>query len=322
MIGKAAAGLRWAACAIVAGLLLAGMRTPAGTANGQAYAGPKLCTACHQGIHPQAVGAWTASPHARALWEIGAADQTHRILGDFTKNPPFPRQAIAYVLGAGVKAQAYLDRDLKVLPGEWVVRDKAWRARPSAEAKTACLGCHTTGFDSDAGTWNAPGVTCEACHGPGAAHAGAADKKSSIIRPQDLEPARQAMICGRCHSQGKSKDGRFPWAVGYTPGEDLDGFCTLNPEIQKGSMNGQYNELRLGGGKHLQAGTVCTACHQPHGQGGQPSELKAPVNQLCLSCHEGKLTGAQHSKEALQAVNCTVCHMPGASHRFVPPRQG
>jgi len=322
MFGKVAAALRLAGYATVITLALAGVRTPARTADKPAYVGPKLCIACHQGMHSQAVSSWAGSAHARALWEVGAADQTHRILGDFSKQPPFPRDAVAYVVGAGVKVQAYLDKDLKVLPGEWVVADKAWRARSATDAKTDCLGCHTTGYDQDSGTWVALGVTCEMCHGPGAAHAGSADKKGTIIRPQDLEPARQAMVCGRCHSQGKSKDGRFPWAVGYTPGEDLDGFYTLNPRIQKGSMNGQYNELRLGGGKHLPAGTVCTTCHQPHGQAGQPSELKAPVKQLCLSCHEGKLTGAQHSKEALQAVNCTVCHMPAGSHRFVPPQQG
>lgn len=32
---------------------------------------------------------------------------------------------------------------------------------------TPCFPCHTTGWDSTAGTYAEPGVTCEGCHGPG-----------------------------------------------------------------------------------------------------------------------------------------------------------
>src|SRR5207253_1674767 len=30
-----------------------------------------------------------------------------------------------------------------------------------------CFACHTTGYDAAAGIYAEPGVTCEACHGPG-----------------------------------------------------------------------------------------------------------------------------------------------------------
>jgi hypothetical protein len=38
---------------------------------------------------------------------------------------------------------------------------------------TACLPCHTTGYDPREGTWIQEGVTCEGCHGPGADYAAA-----------------------------------------------------------------------------------------------------------------------------------------------------
>lgn len=308
---------------LVVGLLGAMLVAPqarGGVARDAKYLGPKLCTACHQATDPQAVAGWTGSAHARALWKIEEADDTHKVAADFSKGAPFPRDQVAYVVGSGQRYQSFLDRDLKVLPGEWVVKIKSWRPREAVDAKQDCLGCHASGFDPETGQWSALGVTCEMCHGPGSEHAGATDKKGTIVRPQELDPARRAMICARCHSQGKSKDGRYPFAVGFLPGDDLDQSFTLLAEVPKGAMNSQYDELRLGGGKHLDRGTVCTTCHDPHGsKGSQPMQLLAPVNELCGKCHTN-LTGPQHSKETLQAVTCATCHMPASKHTFVPPK--
>lgn len=309
--------LRWASLpAITVGLLAS--RAPGAAPPDAKYAGAKLCAACHQGMHPKVVTAWTGSGHARALWKVGDADATHKVVADLAK-APFPKDQVAFVLGAGLRRQAFLGKDLQVLPAEWVVKGKAWRPRPAADAKVDCLGCHTTGYDPQAGAWAAEGVGCEMCHGPGSAHTGAADKKGTVTRPQDLDPARQAMICGRCHAQGKSLDDKYTFPTECPPGADLDQHFSLAGQVAPGSSNSQYNDMRLGGGKHLAAGVVCTTCHLAHGSAGQPASLRAPVNELCLGCHQGKLTGPQHQPAALQAVTCATCHMPGGSHRFVPP---
>ena len=285
---------------------------------GANYLGPKLCAACHKASHPEVVTSWSASAHARAMWRVQDADEERRIAADFENNPPFPKDKVAYVLGTGSKSQAFLDKELRVLPAEWLVKEKTWRSREAADATTGCLGCHTTGFDPETRQWKALGVGCEMCHGPGSSHVGAKDKQGTIVAVGKLGPASRAMVCGQCHAQGRSKDGRFAFPRGYQPGDDLNQFFVLADEVPKGAMNSQYNELAKAG-KHLAAGTVCDTCHQPHGPvKNLPAQLRQPVTQLCLSadCHGGKLTGAQHEPEALAKVSCPTCHMPGSRHTF------
>jgi len=312
---------------ILAGGLLALLVGPSATGSVPAeakYLGSKLCKACHQATHAEAIAGWTGSLHARALWKVDEADQTRKIVADFTKNAPFPKELVAYVLGTGRKYQMFLDSDFKVLPGEWVVKDSAWKPHEPADAKKDCLGCHTTGYDPEAGKWVELSVGCEMCHGPGSTHAAAKNKKASIVRIQALDAGRQAMLCGRCHSQGRSKDGAYPFAAGFRPGDDLDLHFTLTQQVPKGASNSQYNELRLGGGKHLASGVSCATCHDPHSAGAIPHDLRGPINQVCLDekCHGGKLTGPQHTPEALKSSTCNMCHMPAGSHSFVAPRKG
>jgi Cytochrome c554 and c-prime len=68
-----------------------------------------------------------------------------------------------------------------------------------------CFGCHTTGSTTRAGFDPAHatmGVTCEACHGPGAKHAELMDEekneegRASIFDPAGLSAVVQADFCG------------------------------------------------------------------------------------------------------------------------------
>ena len=85
------------------------------------------------------------------------------------------------------------------------------------------------------------GISCEACHGPGDAHArantsparryalhltGRAD--STIVQPLRLDPRRSSQVCGQCHSlwefydqagERQANSGGLP----YRPGDDLAG---------------------------------------------------------------------------------------------------
>jgi predicted CXXCH cytochrome family protein len=309
--------------AIAGGVALAlgvGPRAPAAGPSDAQYAGSKLCMACHKGMNPALVSGWAASAHAHSMWKVGEGGEGVQLVADFTKTPPFPQDKASYVLGVGRTQQAFLDADLKVLPGRWSVKDKAWGSQEAVEASNDCLGCHTSGYDPAAAEWTEMGVACEMCHGPGSTHAGSSDKKGTIVAVAGLEPARQAMVCGQCHSRGTSKDGKYAFPAGFRPGDDLDQSFTLSTDPATWTMNAQYNQLRLGGGKHLAAGTVCTTCHDPHGTG--PSLLRGPINELCLKCHQGKLTGAQHGEQVLKTVTCATCHMPGGRHSFVVPKKG
>ncbi len=313
----------WLALLLVSVGLCADLRTTGKAESAAKYLGSKLCTACHRATHPEVIASWPESAHARAMWAVGSEDQTHKIVGDFAQSPGFTKGEVAYVLGTGRKYQAYLDSGLKVLPAEWVVKDQAWRPREPVDAAHDCLGCHTTGFDPETRKWAALGVGCEMCHGAGSNHAGASDKKSSIVRPEELEAPRRAMVCGQCHAQGKSRDGCCTFPAGFRPGDDLEKFFVIASEVPQGGMNSQYNEMVHGGGKHIGAGTVCTTCHDPHGTvEGLPMQLREPTNQLCLreGCHGGKLTGPQHDEKALASISCAMCHMPGGKHTFVSPK--
>ena len=297
--------------------LLGGPSARGGAPADAQYIGSVVCRGCHRGTDPQLVSTWAASAHAFALWKAGESTGAGKIVATFSPSPPFTQAQVAYVVGIGHRQQAFLGTDLKTLPGRWEVKSKSWGPQPALDAKGDCLGCHTSGYDPAAGTWKETGVGCEMCHGPGSTHAAATDKKATITRFADLPPARQAMACAQCHARGLSKNGKYPFPLGFRPGDDLDQVFTLSTDTATWTQNAQYNQLRLGGGKHLAAGVVCTTCHDPHGSG--PWLLRDAVNPLCLKCHQGKLKGPQHGDEVLKAVTCDTCHMPGGSHTFVSP---
>jgi predicted CXXCH cytochrome family protein len=75
---------------------------------------------------------------------------------------------------------------------------------------------------------------------------------------------------------------------------------------------------------------LCEICHDPHGS-ANPSQLRMPINALCLSCHEnvGKTNHVLHTTESKghplsgvpdpsrpgsgRMLSCTSCHNPHAA---------
>ena len=174
------------------------------------------------------------------------------------------------------------------------------RRIPDAEAQK-CFGCHTTAstvvgeFQPSKAT---PGVTCEVCHGPGAAHA-AAEKNgfrdegaALVINPARLSPADSVDFCGACH--------RTWWDV------TQDGF--------KGIQTLRFPAYRLEKSRCWGKGDAritCIGCHDPHQQ-----LVKEPAfyDQKCLSCHQisGAPPKADHPGAAciVSTKDCVTCHMP------------
>ncbi len=97
---------------------------------------------------------------------------------------------------------------------------KAFQIVPAAyQADPGCLKCHTTGFGQPSG-FKTPedrtlaGITCEACHGPGSAHAEIskpfANKKN--LPPEQDKIARDSIyrvlphnVCVTCHTARSHK---------------------------------------------------------------------------------------------------------------------
>jgi len=281
------------------------------------YKENKWCLMCHKSRNEQIVTAWQKTGHANSFWKVGQEKEGQRIVGEFGPNAPFGKDKIAYVMGAGIRRQAYLDADMKVLPAEWQVEQKSWKAIPQAEAATECLGCHVTGYAPAGKTWVDAGVGCQMCHGPGSEHMASSDKKGTIVRPQTLEAHLRADICGQCHSVGRDSTGKYAFPSGFRPSQPLASrFVDAKPSLHAPQQ--QYSELVQSA--HWGAGTVCDTCHDPHGASAVPAQLRKSVNELCLGCHQGKITGAQHSPENLAKENCAQCHMPEGSHFFRKPQ--
>jgi hypothetical protein len=164
-----------------------------------------------------------------------------------------------------------------------------------------CFGCHSTAsttsnqFDPSR---LIPGVTCEACHGPGAQHVakmrlGVGQKSNSILNPGTLKPIDSVEFCGACH--------RTAWDVALAG--------------SKGIFNLRFQPYRLETSRCWGQGDdrlICLACHDPH----EPLVRDlASYDQRCLACHSATRASkptADHPGEAcrVSTKDCVSCHMP------------
>jgi hypothetical protein len=187
--------------------------------------------------------------------------------------------------------------------------DEAMYREVSAGEVGRCFACHTTASNI-AGKFDEanliPGVSCEACHGPGAEHVAAMQASkltgvsagpTAIFNPATLRPPDSVDFCGACHAT--------TWDV------KLAG--------TKGPTNARSQPYRLEKSKCWGAGDArltCMSCHDPHKQ--LQTEAQA-YDAVCLSCHatgSKSETSAKTSSEHLQAAcpvaqkDCITCHMP------------
>lgn len=230
------------------------------------------------------------------LWSFGSGEfgQTYM----FQQNGSFYESRVSYysalpgldfTIGNPRSAPGSLDTAL----GRKVYPDEARR----------CFGCHSTAattnnhFDA---SQLIPGVTCEACHGPGAQHVATmtlgtgGQTPSLIMDPARLSPADSVEFCGACHRT--SVDAALTGATGI---------LTL-----------RFPVFRLQRSRCWGTGDAritCVACHDPH----RPL-VRDPAyyDSRCLSCHVavGKLKSSpDHPGSACRAgqkASCVGCHMP------------
>ena len=233
--------------------------------------------------------------------------------------------ALAWAFGVGKVGQTYLfERDgglhearvsyyggpqtLDVTPTRGLatpasVEEAMGRTVPETEARR-CFSCHTTAataarrFDPGA---LMPGVTCEACHGPGRQHASAMARSgtgapaapgATIMNPQHLDPVDSVDFCGACHATF--------WDVKLADERGLAALRSQPYRLQSSKCWGE-GDARL----------TCVACHDPH----KPLERTArPYDARCLSCHAPGAARAAAGREAkacaVATAECVTCHMP------------
>jgi hypothetical protein len=192
------------------------------------------------------------------------------------------------------------DRDLANPRG---VAEAMYRPVGSAEVQR-CFGCHTTASDINGSFDEAhliPGVTCEACHGPGAKHVTAMNsalvmpnaRNAAIFNSAHLDPIEAVEFCGACHGSW--------WDVKLA---GVKGVSTTRSAPYRLVTSKCWGK----GDRRLE----CSACHDPH----VPLETSAAAyDHACLSCHirsaEEKLSASHPGRACpVAAKNCTSCHMP------------
>lgn len=166
-----------------------------------------------------------------------------------------------------------------------------------------CFSCHTTeavmsgDFEPEQ---SIPGITCEACHGPGARHVAAmttGDERQAakfIINPASLSPIDSVDFCGACHRT---------WS-------DVALFMPANLGLIAVRFQPYRLEMSRCWGKSGDARIACISCHDPH----KPLVRETKEYDVkCLACH--RVMGRAYSGATALACrvsnsNCVSCHMP------------
>jgi hypothetical protein len=243
------------------------------------------------------VGNGTSSLSVDLLWALGSGHMGQTFI--YQQSAKFYESHVSFYTAS---------QALDITPGQShsipaKLEDAAGRAIPPNEARF-CFGCHTTAsttrnqFDPSAAFL---GVTCEACHGPGAQHIAAARAKTekrgdgSIFNPDQLARVDSVDFCGACHRT---------W-------QDV----VSGQMVGAGTFNVRFAPYRLENSKCWAGGDAritCTTCHDPH----KPlSHDVASYDQNCLACHASSRTEKKsetHPGAACPVAtkNCVTCHMP------------
>lgn len=269
------------------------------------YTGDQACVTCHKNIFDD----YRRSGHPFKVQKIAGKPPVYP-KGTSPGVPAPPKgmkwSDISFVIGGyGWKAR-FMDKQGYILTGpenrqynlanaqlgsapQWTGYD----ADKAPRKPYSCGSCHTTGWQATGndgphqdglpgihGTWASPGVSCEACHGPGAAHVADPAKVDLSVAPN----------CNACHIRGDVTK------------IDAAGGLVKHHE--------QYEDLLASPHRDL----ACTTCHAPHkstkyGLGGFKGEAKT-----CVLCHAGQAKAAV-APDAHKA--CMDCHMPFAGKSAV-----
>jgi tetratricopeptide (TPR) repeat protein len=222
-------------------------------------------------------------------------------------------------------------------PLHWTGRMHNWNVR--------CAECHSTNlkknFDPATRTydtrWSEINVSCQACHGPGAAHVewaetgqGGEQVDGYGLVNGELDSRALVDSCARCHSRRHrvSPDDAHGRAL-------LDDFEPATLQSGLYHPDGQILDEVYVYGSFLQSrmydrGVGCTDCHDAHS-----AHLKLAGNALCQQCHSAApparfptlqkkdyASPAHHfHAEDSAGAQCVNCHMTATTYMEIDPRR-
>ena len=303
-----------------------------------------------------AKGAPTAVQYAQTAG-AGGSNDTHMAITDapwagpsdwFTQGGRWKQRYIKKFTNT-VDGAGYTDWE--IWGSQFNILDNVW-AKAEVPAYTSwkrrCGFCHITGTDK-ANLFSDKveiGVGCEACHGPGSAHAAATsddERELTITNPAKLTKEAAAAVCGKCHNRGWTTSnytgvGAAKYS-GVGPKADQCDFA-LNHELGATTIadwnidpDGYWNSGEtdpskrvplkhrmqypdLSSSKHGKY-TSCSDCHRGHTFRIENTS----DNNLCTKCHYSVAARASlvsHAKHPYSATTdgamgsnllCITCHM-------------
>lgn len=203
-----------------------------------------------------------------------------------------------------------------------------WKER-ALTFNTSCFNCHVSQLeknydlksDSYRTTWGEPGINCETCHGPSAAHAELfrqwptnqpppADLK--LIVTSTLSIAQRNDMCAPCHAK------MSPLTDSFSPGDryfDHFDLVTLNdpdfyPDGRDLGENYTWTQWLMS--PCAKSGKLdCIHCHTSSGR--YRFHEPGRENDACLPCHDERVRNASahtHHKAGEKGNLCISCHMP------------
>jgi Flp pilus assembly protein TadD len=263
--------------------------------------------------------------------EVFGVAPLQQLLIDF---PGGRKQALSVAWDAPGERWYHLYPDERIGPDDelhWTRRAQNWNWQ--------CAECHATdlkrGWNAELGGYETTAhrfdVGCQACHGPGSAHA----ERPEDERMPGMQSEGQVETCARCHSR------RAPIGDGHLHGNRLmDDYL---PALLRDGLyhaDGQVLDEVYVWGSFVQSkmhakGVRCSDCHDPHS-----ATTRAPGNGTCTVCHSPGGAGAgdhvdvsglprkdydsaahHFHPEGGPGANCVDCHAPATTYMVVDPRR-
>jgi predicted CXXCH cytochrome family protein len=231
-------------------------------------------------------------------------------------------------------------------PGSERANPYSWeRLDASTSYQLNCAVCHTSqlrntlggGLGPDNVVFREPGIGCEMCHGPSAAHVdmmttGKAYTKSPLDPPVDFNRISNrefVSVCAQCHMQSNVHKGSRQGELNYS---STDTFFLKNAAVPLGEFtraaffeDGRLSQTTfmveaLERSQCFRKGQAsCGTCHDPHGHDESSNltslKFRDQPDLMCTGCHsqfKDKTQAATHTHHPLdsEASRCVSCHMP------------
>jgi Tetratricopeptide repeat/Cytochrome c554 and c-prime len=251
------------------------------------YVGSQTCGACHA----DKLKTQSATGHAHALAVAPSGSPGYWAFGAGAKAITYVSQAEPEVYVEHGRTYYAAPKTMAPTPGHKSTEDVRYPTFDPVGSITRCFRCHSTGQPTlGPGYAIQPaetGVQCEACHGPGSAHASSGGAPGTIRNPKQFNAVELNEYCGVCHRKppeaGEENDWSNAWNIRHQPAYLGEAAC-FRKSIGKLS---------------------CLTCHDPHSPLNQTA---AAYDQRCAACHHGVRHGSPVTSQS-----CIQCHMPQVS---------